>query len=129
MRYLFIFSFIINLVVGGIGYVYYKETQTTIEQQAQKLAVYKVAAEEQERTIEALQENAKITAEQLQALSEENANIEAEKARYLSIFKKHDLTKLATAKPGLISTRINKGTADVFKSIEDDSRDIDAINN
>lgn len=113
----------------GVGYGYYKVTQGELEDQIQKTAAYKLANDEQVKTIEALEENAKVTAEQLQLLSKQNAEIEAEKARYLTIFKKHDLTKLATAKPGLITTRINKGTADVFKAIEDDSRDINDINN
>lgn len=129
MRYLFLISLTVNLVFAGIGYVYYKNTQEEIASQAQKMAAYQVATAEQEKTIEALQKNAQITAEQLQQLSQQNAQIEAEKARYLSIFTKHDLTKLATAKPGLITSRINKGTADVFKAIENDSRDIDDIDN
>ena len=44
---------------------------------------------------------------------------------YLSIFKRHDLTKLAKAKPGLIQPRINKGTKEVFDAIEDASREVE----
>ena len=47
--------------------------------------------------------------------------------RYLDIFKRHNLTKLAAAKPGLIEPRVNKGTKDVFNSIEEDSRNIDSL--
>jgi hypothetical protein len=54
--------------------------------------------------------------------TKKNAEIEAEMQRYLDIFKRHDLAKLAAAKPGLIETRVNKGTKDVFESIENDSR-------
>ena len=46
--------------------------------------------------------------------------------RYLDIFKRHNLTKLAAAKPGLIEPRANKATKEVFDGIEEDSRDIDA---
>ena len=46
--------------------------------------------------------------------------------RYLDIFKRHSLTKLAAAKPGLIEPRVNKATKEVFDGIEQDSRDIDA---
>ena len=48
-------------------------------------------------------------------------------SRYLDIFKRHNLSKLASAKPGLIETRFNKGTKDVFESIEEDSRSIDTL--
>ena len=43
------------------------------------------------------------------------------------IFKRHNLTKLAKAKPGLIETRANKGTKDVFDSIEKDTVGIDGL--
>ena len=39
----------------------------------------------------------------------------------MKIFKKHDLTKLARAKPGLIETRANKATDEIFKVIEDET--------
>jgi hypothetical protein len=60
-------------------------------------------------------------------MSAKNAEIEAEQARYLDIFKRHNLTKLAAAKPGLITTRINRGTKNVFDSIENDSTFIDSL--
>lgn len=129
MRYLFVISFLVNLILAGIGYVYYTQTQSKIEEQAQKLAVYKVAQQEQEKTIEALQTNLAVTTESLNNMSKRNAEIEAEKERYLSIFSKHNLTKLATAKPGLIEKRFNKGTDDVFKSIEADTAVIDSLDN
>jgi hypothetical protein len=43
----------------------------------------------------------------------------------MSIFRKHDLTKLARRKPGLIEPRINNGTAQVFRQVEQDSREVD----
>tara|TARA_B110000902_G_scaffold129157_1_gene150435 strand:+ start:429 stop:644 length:216 start_codon:yes stop_codon:yes gene_type:complete len=56
-----------------------------------------------------------------------NAQIEAEKARYMDIFKRHDLNKLAIAKPGLLETKVNKGTKNVFDTIEKDSRELDSL--
>ena len=60
-------------------------------------------------------------------MSTRNAEIEAEAQRYLAIFARHDLSRLAAAKPGLIETRINKGTKDVFRTIENDTAVIDSI--
>ena len=54
-------------------------------------------------------------------LTRRNKEIEAEKNSYLQVFKKHDLTKLATAKPGLIETRANAATDKIFKVIEDET--------
>jgi hypothetical protein len=48
-------------------------------------------------------------------------------SRYLDIFKRHNLSKLAIAKPGLIETRVNNGTKDVFDSIEKDTASIDDL--
>jgi hypothetical protein len=47
--------------------------------------------------------------------------------RYLDVFKRHNLTKLAIAKPGLLETRVNNGTKKVFESIEESSRNIDVL--
>lgn len=51
----------------------------------------------------------------------ENNRLVEEKKRYLRIFKDHNLTRLARAKPGLIESRINSGTSSVFRQIEEDS--------
>ena len=65
--------------------------------------------------------------EGLLAIQLRNQEIAQEMSRYLDIFKRHNLTKLAAAKPGLIEPRVNKGTKDVFDSIEEDSRSIDSL--
>jgi hypothetical protein len=60
-------------------------------------------------------------------IQRKNQQIEQEMNRYLDIFKRHNLSKLAAAKPGLIETRVNNGTKEVFESIEQDSRNIDSL--
>ena len=47
----------------------------------------------------------------------------------MCIRDRHNLSKLAAAKPGLIETRVNNGTKEVFESIEQDSRNIDSLDN
>ena len=56
-----------------------------------------------------------------------NAEIQGEMNRYLDVFKRHNLTKLAAAKPGLIEPKVNKATKEVFNGIEEDSRNIDGL--
>ena len=53
--------------------------------------------------------------------------IQVEMNRYLDIFKRHNLSKLAAAKPGLIEKRANKATKGVFDGIENDSANIDSL--
>lgn len=124
---------IASAIVGGL---YYKFSQGTIKDLQQEilnmqslLQAQELRQQEQIKTIEALQTNMAKTTEALKAQTKKNAEIEAEKERYLAIFARHDLAKLAAAKPGLIEPRFNKGTKDVFKSIEEDSTLIDSIDN
>jgi chromosome segregation ATPase len=120
--------------MGAAGYVYYGQTQRALaakeaELQTQRnlLNAFEMREAEQQKTIDALQNNLQKTTESLNKLSTRNAEIEAEAQRYLAIFARHNLAKLAAAKPGLIETRINKGTSDVFRTIEKDSAFIDSI--
>ena len=84
---------------------------------------------EQKAVIENLKNDFELQTSSLLKLQEKNQEIEAEMVRYLDIFKRHNLSKLAIAKPGLIETRVNNGTKDVFHSIEKDTIGIDDLDN
>ena len=88
---------------------------------------FELRDQEQKAAIESLQNDFKVQTEGLLAIQSRNQEIEEEMSRYLDIFKRHNLSKLAAAKPGLIETRVNNGTKDVFDSIEADSRSIDRL--
>ena len=88
---------------------------------------FELRDQEQRAAIESLQNDFKVQTEGLLAIQSRNQKIEAEMSRYLDIFKRHNLSKLAAAKPGLIETRVNNGTKEVFESIEQDSRNIDSL--
>lgn len=113
--------FIAIILVLGLGSWYlYNENQTLTANNIK----LEGAVEEQKRTIETIKENFERQGQALQNMTRANARIEAEKDRYLDIFRRHNLNKLALAKPGLIETRINNGTASVFEDIENDSKNI-----
>ena len=80
----------------------------------------------QEEAISSLQNDFALQTSQLNELQIKGQEIQKEMNRYLDIFKRHNLTKLAAAKPGLIEPKVNKATKEVFDGIENDSRDIDA---
>ena len=88
---------------------------------------FELRDKEQKLAIESLQNDFALQTSSLLDLQSRNQEIQQEMSRYLDIFKRHNLTKLASAKPGLIEPRINKGTKDVFDSIEEDSRNIDSL--
>jgi len=90
---------------------------------------FELRNQEQKLTIESLQNDFALQTKGLLSIQAKNQEIEIEMNRYLDMFKRHNLTKLAAAKPGLIEPRVNKGTKDVFDSIEEDSRNIDSLDN
>ena len=88
---------------------------------------FELRDQEQKLAIESLQNDFTLQTDSLLEIQSRNQEIQQEMSRYLDIFKRHDLTRLAAAKPGLIEPRVNKGTKDVFDSIEEDSRNIDSL--
>ena len=113
------------VALGIFSYFLYSENQTlTANNYKLELAV-----EEQKAAMTAMKESYEKQGQSLMQMTAQNALIEEEKNKYLDIFRRHNLNLLAEAKPGLIETRINKGTADVFKSIEDDSKELSSLNN
>lgn len=113
----------IILVMSLITFYLYNQNKVL---SANNLALENAVAT-QEEAIQSLQNDFQLQTTSLLELQIKNQKIEQEMSRYLDIFKRHNLTKLAAAKPGLIEPRVNKGTKDVFDSIEEDSRNIDSL--
>lgn len=116
--------FIGIILVLSLGcYWLYTENATLKDNNAQ----LEMGIATQEKTIESLKNDFALQGEALGTLQAKNNEIELEMNRYMDIFKRHNLTKLAAAKPGLIESRVNKATKEVFDGIENDSRDIDDL--
>jgi hypothetical protein len=113
----------IILVMGFLGYGLYIENENLKAENA----AYELRDKEQDAAINQLQGDLELQGKGLQEMSARNAEIQGEMNRYLDIFKRHNLTKLAAAKPGLIEPRANKATKEVFDGIEEDSRNIDDL--
>ena len=118
--------FIGIILVLGLGLYFLWSENARLSQLNQ---AFEIRNQEQLATIETMQNDFKVQSEGLLALQSKNQEIQAEMNRYLDIFKRHNLTKLAAAKPGLIEPRVNNGTKKVFESIEEDSRNIDSLDN
>ena len=108
------------LVLGGGCYYLFDQNQTLIGNNAK----LEIAIEEQKAAIVAIQESYEKQGKALGNLQRANAVINAEKDRYLEIFKRHNLDMLAVKKPGLIENRINNGTRAIFEEIENDSKNL-----
>ena len=124
------------LLVGGGAYAYHTTTVSKAEATIAQLEANNVILKENTSKLETALETETASREraeknletQLQAVSKlsEKANaMQAEMDDYVSIFKRHDLTRLARAKPGLVEPRINNGTKEVFRAIEQDSREVE----
>ena len=119
----FMMAIILVLSLGGY-YLYQQNLVLT----ANNLALESAVAT-QEAAIENMQNDFTMQTKQLGELQAKSQATQLEMNSYLDIFKRHNLTKLAAAKPGLLEPRINKGTKNVFDSIEEISRTIDALDN
>ena len=114
----------IVIIVGGLAggaYTWYQDTMERYESLAAEKAALDLKSQEQARAFAALQESYEKQRGANENLTKRNKEITAETQAYLNVFKKHDLTKLATAKPGLIETRANAATDKIFKVIEDET--------
>ncbi len=118
--------FIAIILVLGLGcWWLYSENQT--------LTMNNIALEgaikQQEEAIKVMKESYEKQGIALNQLASKNAQIEAEMNGYLDIFRRHNLNKLAIARPGMIETRANDQTKAVFESIENDSKELDSLDN
>ena len=104
--------------IAGGGYFYYTDTQARISQLQKNNAALVVAVETNEATIDNMSKQALISAELSQQRAEKLQTSEASRNRLIEVFGKHDLTRLALRKPGLIESRINNGTKKAFDGIE-----------
>ena len=111
------------LILGGGCYYLFGQNQVLIGNNAK----LEIAIEEQKAAIVAIQESYEKQGKALNQLSSKNAQIEAEMNGYLDIFRRHNLNKLAIAKPGMIEKQANDATSAVFRSIENDSKELDSL--
>ena len=114
---------IVALSLGG--YFLYNKNLELVELNK----AFEVRDAEQKATIEAIQNNLEKTGKELSGLQVRNQQYEVEMAEYMDIFRRHNLSKLASAKPGMIETRANNKTKEAFDAIENDSARISALNN
>jgi len=119
-----VYQFLLAIILSlGISTYWLWNENATLTQNNAKL---ESAVQLQEDAISSLQNDFTLQTGKLNDLQKKSQETQKEMNRYLDIFKRHSLTKLAAAKPGLIEPRVNKATKEVFDGIEQDSRDIDA---
>ena len=134
----FIRALPILIVLGGAGYGAHKwivdglesqinVQQSQIDQLTQQTTTLQTAAKVNEQTIRGLEETAKQQTIRMTELTTNSAQWEQQARESQRIFADHNFTKLARLRPEMIEKRANAATADVFRSVEKDSRDIQSL--
>ena len=114
------------MAVGG--YLYYQTAvvpmKNKLEEQTAVILAQDLRDQEQKATIAAITANAEKTAAATATLQKQNQEYEAEMSEYLDIFRRHNLAKIASARPGQVELRANEKTKEVFDAIEEVSNRI-----
>ena len=104
-------------LAGSTYYINYLNDQISILKGNQ--IVLETEIEKQNESIERYLEQQKNQQVQLDQLESEKRAAMEDVNRLRKTFAKHDLDKLALAKPGLIQNRINKASARVMATLEE----------
>lgn len=103
--------------VYGVKY-YYDDTQQTIATLNQANASYKAVVDSQTNAIKEMKANAERQQELISKLNNDLSKAEEDVDRLRHTLSNHDLTLLASKKPGLIESRINNAVKELFEDIE-----------
>ena len=115
------YTIVIYIAISLGGYWYYTSTQATILELNTNNALLSSANATQMVVINDLQEEKEADHE---AYLELDGRLKASvtyQDKLHRILQKHNLTRLATAKPGLIERRINDATNELYKTLESDT--------
>lgn len=127
-----ILLFVITL--GG-GYAYHQVTVSNLEAAKAQLEAnnrtlkenqlqMEMAVQTAQASLAAAEANAKKSEAAMSALTARNNELQREKDNAMKIFKDHNLTRLARAKPGMIEKRMNAKTEQVFRDLENDTKEL-----
>ncbi len=114
---------IIFIMAAGGWFLYNKNLELVELNNA-----YEVRDVEQRAAILAIQNQMETTQQAIQNLQRKNQEYETQMNEYLDVFRRHNVSKLASAKPGMIEKRFNDATKGVFDDIEEISISISSLN-
>jgi len=118
--------------MGLAGFMYYNFSivpmKNKLEEQAKVIIAQDLRDQEQKAAIETIQNNLQQTTQALSGLQVKNQQYESQMAEYLDIFRRHNIAKLASAKPGMIELRVNNRTKEAFDAIDAASQRISSLN-
>jgi cell division protein FtsB len=110
--------FVVIMVMGGIGYWYYTDTQKTISVLTENNAKLNVAVQTNEATIKQMAEDFQKASQELNRVNEEFSAIRRQNQVLGDKLAKHDLGVLGSSKPGLVERIINNASAKAGRCFE-----------
>lgn len=109
------------VTVSSAFYIYYVDSQNTIQILQENVAKLEVAVEIQKKTIEAMKEDFARQAKLANELQSNLSKVEEDKAKLSNLLKKHNLEKILKDRPSEAEKKINNGTKRTFRQIEQDT--------
>ena len=133
-----IYLLIAIIGAAGAAYAYHTTTVANFERDVAKLEAnnrtlkenqvqLEVAKATAEKSLKAAEDQAKAQGEAMTKLTQANNALQRDKDQAMRIFKDHNLTRLARARPDSIQRLSNAKTKKVFKELEDDTKEIMAL--
>ena len=110
--------FVVILVMGGIGYWYYNDTQARMAILQENNAKLETATQLQEEAINSLQADYALAQEENTRINQAYAEIRRQNNRLSSKLADMDLGLLAAEKPGSIERAIDNGTRNALRCFE-----------
>jgi chromosome segregation ATPase len=110
--------FVVILVMGGIGYWYYTDTQERISILTENNAQLEVAIATSEDAINSLQEDYAAMAAENQRINDAYAEIRRQNSRLSEKLADIDLGLLAAERPDSIERAVNNGTTNAVRCFE-----------
>ena len=113
---------IISSIIGTVVYIsysYFKESQETIIELQKNITTYENAIKTTSEAMDRMRQETGRIQEINDKLQNDLKEAEKYKDDLTKKLNEHNLTKLSTAKPGLIEKRVNDATTKIFKELED----------
>lgn len=112
-----------SFIVGSLNKTV-EQQQMQIDVLNQQNVALQSAADINEQTIRSLEESNSRQIAQIGDLTVKANEWERQAKEAQQIFKDHNFTKLSRLRPGMIEDRANNKTAEVFRAVEQDSKDV-----
>jgi predicted nuclease with TOPRIM domain len=106
------------IILSGVFYWYYQDSQATIQTLYQNNARLETAVEENEKTIDSLEQSYNQSKQELRRVNEEFAQIRRQNTVLAEKLEEHDLGVLGNAKPELVQRIVNSATDDANRCFE-----------